>query len=123
MHNYVNSEKIQSPIEIKSRTARNWLYKLGFEYKDVRKDVFIDGHEQPDVIEDRKKFLNTMKDLEPYLVEFEEDGSIKTKEYPDDCAVGGDKRRPVIVITHDGCTFLANDGIWKTGTQIGDTFL
>ena len=123
MRDYVNLEGIQSPIEIKSRTARNWLHKLGFEYKDVKKDVFVDGHERPDVVEDRKKFLSTMKDLEPYLVEFEEDGSMKTKEYPDDCAVGGDKRRPVIVITHDECTFSANDGIRKAWTQIGDTFL
>ena len=44
------------------------------------------------MVEDREKFLNTMKDLEPYLVEFEEDGSIKAKNYPDDCAVGGDVR-------------------------------
>ena len=123
MRDYVNLEGIQSSIEIKSRIARNWLHKLGFEYKDVKKDVFIDGHERPNVFKDRKKFLSTMKDLEPYLVEFEKDGSMKTKEYPNDCAVGGDKRRLVIVITHDECTFLANDGIWKAWPQIGDTFL
>lgn len=123
MRDYVNLEGVQSPIEIKSRTARNWLHKLGFEYKDVKKDVFVDGHERPNVMENCKKFLSTMKDLEPYLVKFEEDGSIKTKEYPDDCAVGRDKRRPVIVITDDECTFSANDGIQKAWTRIGDTFL
>ena len=123
MRDYVNLEGVQSPIEIKSRTARNWLHKLGFEYKDVKKDVFVYGHERPDMVEDRKKFLSTMKDLEPYLVEFEEDGSVKTKEYPDDCVVEEDKRRPVIVITHDECTFSANDGIRKAWTRIGDTFL
>ena len=64
-----------------------------------------------------------MKDLEPYLVEFEEDGSMKTKNYPDDCAVGGNIRRPVIVITHDECTFSANDGIRRAWTRVGDTFL
>lgn len=55
-----------------------------------------------------------MKDLEPYLVEFKEDGSMKTKEYLDDYVVRGDKRRSVIVITHNEYTFSANDGIWKT---------
>lgn len=27
------------------RTAQKWLGKLGYEYKNVRKNVFIDGHE------------------------------------------------------------------------------
>lgn len=42
---YVNPESVPISIEIKSYTARNWLHKLDFEYKDVKKDVFIDGHE------------------------------------------------------------------------------
>lgn len=54
-----------------------------------------------------------MKDLEPYLVEFEEDGLMKTKNYLDNCVVGGDILRPIIVITHDKCTFSANDRIQK----------
>ena len=103
--------------------ARNWLHKLGFEYKDVKKDVFVDGHERPNVAEAREKFLNTMKDLEPYLVEFEEDESMKAKNYPDDFAIGGDLRCSVITITHDECTFSADDGIRKAWTRIGDTFL
>lgn len=111
MRDYVNPEGIQTSIEIKSRTAQNWFHRLGFEYKDIKKDVFVDGHEQSDVVEDRENFLKMMKDLEPYLVEFKEDGSMKAKSYPDDCAVGRDIRRPVIVITHDECTFSANDGI------------
>ena len=38
----------------------------------MRKDVYVDGHERPDVIEDRqKKFLNEMHQLSPYFVEFE----------------------------------------------------
>lgn len=71
----VNPEKIQSPVEIKLRTARKWLHKLGFEYKDVEKDVFVDGHEQPDMVEDCANFLNLKKNMEPYLVEFSEDGT------------------------------------------------
>lgn len=82
---------------------RNWLHRLGFEYKDVKKDVFVDGHERPDVVEDRKKFLHKTEELKPYLVEFNEDGTMKEKIYPADCAVGGSDRRPVIVITHDEC--------------------
>ena len=87
MKEYVNSKGISNPIKIKSRTARNWLYKLDFEYKDVKKDVFIDGHERPDIIQNRENFLKVMKELEPYLVEFNEDGTMKDKEYPLDCAI------------------------------------
>ena len=52
-----------------------------------------------------------MEELKPYIVEFNEDGAMKAKDYPVDSAVGGEERRPIIVITHDECTFSANDGI------------
>lgn len=64
-----------------------------------------------------------MKNLKPYQVEFEEDGSMKTKNYPDNCAVGSNIHQPVIVITHDECTFSANDEIQRAWTCVGDTFL
>ena len=35
---------------IRARTARNWLKQLDFDWKEVRKGVYIDGHERPDVI-------------------------------------------------------------------------
>lgn len=54
---YVNPEGIYTPITIWSRTVRTWLNKLGFEYKNVQKSVFIDRHERPDVVEDRSNFL------------------------------------------------------------------
>ena len=86
---------------------------MGFEYKDMKKDIFIDGHKRSDLVEDCKRFLNKMENLKPYLVEFNEDGTMKDKTYPLDCAIGGENRRPVIIITYDECTFLANDGICK----------
>lgn len=73
--------------------------------------------------EDYRKFLSTIKDLKPYFIEFKEDGSMKIPEYLDDCTVGRDKRCLVIVITHNECTFLANNGSWKAWTQIRDIFL
>lgn len=53
------------------------------------------------MVEDCKKFLNTMKNLEPYLVVFEEDGSIKIKKYLDDCAIREDKYCFVIIGTYN----------------------
>lgn len=36
---------------------------------------------------------------------------------------GGENRQPIIVITHNECTFSANDGVRKAWTREGDTFL
>ena len=123
LKDYVNSEEVEVPIEICSRTARTWLNKLGYEYKDVRKDVFIDGHERPDMVEDRANFLKVMEDLKPYMVEFEPDGTMKPKIYPINCVVEGSNRRLVIVITNDECTFSANDGVRQAWTKKRDTYL
>ena len=120
---YVSPEGIETSMVIRSRTARKWLGKLGYEYKDVRKDVFVDGHERANVVEDRKNFLKRLEELKPYIVEFEEDGIMKPKIYLANCAVGGDERQPIIVITHDECTFSANNGIRRAWTRKGDTFL
>lgn len=123
LRDYVNPEGIQSPVEIKSQTARRWLHKLGFGFKDVKKDVFVDGHKQPNVVEDRANFLKLMKDMEPYLVEFNADSTMKDKAYLPGCAVNNDNCRPVITITYDECTFSANDGIRKAWIQIREIFL
>jgi hypothetical protein len=110
LRDYVNPEGTSIPIKIRSRTARRWLNKLGYRYRSVGKDVFVDGHERPDVVEDREFFLKTLEELEPYLVQFDENGKILDKLWPKDCQVGGDDRRPIIVITHDECIFSSNDG-------------
>lgn len=111
--NYVNLEEIQSSIEIKSKIACNGLHKLGFVYNNIKKDIFIDKHKRPNVVENCKKFLNIMKDLEPYLVKFEEDRSMKTKKYLDNCAIGKYKGCFVIIIIHNKYIFFVNNEIWK----------
>lgn len=75
------------------------------------KDVFVDGHERLDVVEDRANFLKKMEELKPFLVEFSEDGTMKSKIYAFDCVVWVEDSRPIILITHDECIFLANNGI------------
>ena len=89
----------------------------------MRKNVIVDGHEQSDIVEDCINFLRRMKELKPYMVEFDENGAIKPKVYPSDCTVGGENRRLIIVITHNKCTFFANNGVRKAWTQKGDAFL
>jgi len=108
---------------ITSRTARRWLVKLGFTWGDVKKGIFFDGHEREDVVEYRKQFLEFIHGLLPYMVEFNENGSIEPKEYPENCHVGGPGRRPVILITHDESIFSANDGRRQAWMKKNHVFL
>jgi len=43
--------------KISEHCARRWLVKLGYELKEVRKGMYVDGHEREDVVEYRNKFL------------------------------------------------------------------
>lgn len=49
---------------ITERTAITWLKKLGYICKDVKKGLYIDGHERPDVVHAREKFLQEIKKYE-----------------------------------------------------------
>jgi hypothetical protein len=108
---------------IRSRTARRWLNRLGYNWQDVKKGVFLDGHERDDVVEYRQRFLQEMEGLLPYLVKFAEDGSMQEKTYPAGCIVGGPDRRPIVMITHDESIFSANDGRHQAWVKDGDTIL
>ena len=48
------------PRRVSVETARKWLHELGFDVLQMSKGVFIDGHEHPDVVESREKFLRKM---------------------------------------------------------------
>lgn len=61
------------------RKASRQLKKLGYEYKDIRKTVFLDGHEWSNVFDDYYIFLKKIEKLKPYIVEFKKDGAIKAK--------------------------------------------
>ena len=66
----------QSTRHIRARTARRWLKKLGFVYKDVKKDVYLDGHEREDVVKYRDEvFLKIWQEASRRFVVFKEDGS------------------------------------------------
>ena len=85
--------------------------------------MFINGHKRLDVIEDCKHFLKIIKELEPYFVEFDKTGQMILKVYPSNCEVGGDKRRPVIIIIHDKCIISFIDDLCFGWQKYEDTFL
>lgn len=87
MRDYVNLKGKQFLIEIKLQIVRKWLYKLGFEYKNIKKDIFIDMHQRSDIMGDYKRIFRKIEEHKLYLVEFNENGKIKDKIYLSDCVV------------------------------------
>ncbi|CAM9176473.1 unnamed protein product [Ectocarpus sp. 6 AP-2014] len=47
-----NKDEVVS-YEVTERTARNWLHKLGCEYRDMQSGLYFDGHDCEDVLEYR----------------------------------------------------------------------
>lgn len=47
--------------------------------------------------------------LLPYFIQFSEDSTIVSKEYPNDCIMGRPEKRQMIMIIHNKSTFSAND--------------
>ena len=58
----------QKHTSISERTSVNWLKRLGYSCKDVKKGIYHDGHERPDVIEARKKYLEQIAKYERYVL-------------------------------------------------------
>lgn len=75
-------------------------------YKEIYKNVFIDGYKQLDVMENRNCFLIKIEELKPYIVEFNKDSVIKIKNYPLSCTIREKEYYLVIIITYNECTFL-----------------
>ncbi|RPA76037.1 hypothetical protein BJ508DRAFT_213928, partial [Ascobolus immersus RN42] len=110
-------------LSLTERSARRWLNRLGFQWKDVRKNVYIDGHERFEVKEYRKEFLEKIKFLKPFFAYFE-DGHVKHPEGTAPFSIGNEGadgainlRRPIIPVTHDESTVNANDGIRQAWHQ------
>ena len=93
-----------------SRTAQKWLNKLEYKYEHVKKNLFIDGHEKPDVIKNQKNFLEIIEKLKPYLVKFDKIGQMILNIHPSDYKIKTDKYQPVIIIIYNKYTFSFNNG-------------
>lgn len=59
----MSSEEIRTPIVICSRTAWKWLDKLGYRYKNMCKDMFVNRDEQANVVKDCKNFFKKLEEL------------------------------------------------------------
>jgi hypothetical protein len=73
----LNRKKQNGHASLSSSAGIAWLHKLGFEWREVRKGVFIDGHEKSDVVEYREKeFLPKWAELSQRMPTWNTDGTI-----------------------------------------------
>jgi hypothetical protein len=113
----VNENAVRKTLD--SSTARRYLKKHGFRWKDLWKGLYKDGHEREDVMDYREnEYLPLMSELKPKMVEFSiEPGPPGAQEprrppliqahIPDTIQPG---ERPIVPTYQDESTYHSNDG-------------
>ena len=96
------------PCKISLETARLWLHHLAFEVLTVQKDIFIDGHDRPDVIDARKLFLRKMTKF-GFLHITNAPTEDAMKALPDVDAPTSERRSQTVVFFHGESTFMSNE--------------
>ncbi|CAN0452391.1 unnamed protein product [Pylaiella littoralis] len=56
-------EELAGTRGISRRTVHKWMQKLGFRWSRHHKCVYVDGHNRPDVVTDRRSFVELLKRL------------------------------------------------------------
>lgn len=116
---YIRLQEIDTLIVISLYTAWRWLYQLGYKYKDLYKDIFVNGHEQSNIVNNCKNFLKKIEEFKPYVMKFEKDDIMKLKVYPSSCIIKEDKCRPtIIIIPHDEYIFSINNGVQRVSVGL-----
>ena len=100
------------------RTARRWLLKLGWRLTELKKGVYMDGHERDDVVKYRNEiFLPLMEEYERRMRKFE---GAELKEIPPALK---DDEKEIIPQFHDESCFTANEYKAKAWLAAGQTIL
>jgi len=96
---------------ISENYARRWLKKLDYELTTVKKGIYVDGHECPDVVEYRKTFLVKIAENE-HLQNQYDDTTLDI--IPPSLPVNQRKHVP---IHHDESIFRPNELLQKVWTK------
>ena len=115
--NWINTELkahvgIDYDLSVSKQTAINWLVKLHFQFEEYRQgSAYVDGHERPDVVAYRTRFVEEIALWQKRMESFEGE-DMQTCISPD--LTNGVSK--IVLITQDECSFQAHDGkrhIWQ----------
>lgn len=108
LRKYINDElipqKVGVPGAISISTLWKYMCEWGYLYRKFGKDIFFDGHERPDVIEYRKAWALRMLQYKSFMTAFGEEDEVIEPVLADP------SQQKLVLVTHDECTFYANDG-------------
>lgn len=102
---------------ISENCARHWLKRLEYKLTTVKKGIYVDGHEQPDVVDYRKTFLNTIAENK-HLWNMYSDKDLEIIQPTINPGTGEWKHIPV---HHDESIFRSNElqqRVWATGGKM-----
>ena len=95
-------------------TAQRWLTKLRWRDGRKRNGMYLDGHEQADVVKYRKAFMAIQAEYEKHMVHYGNDGKIDS--IPNRFSVKQVVQFCLLLLTHDESTFFADDPCKTPGT-------
>ena len=99
---------------LSERTARRWLVKLGWRRTKLKKGVYMDGHERPDVVKYRQDdFLPKMASYERFMVQWIMEDTQTVRKDPE---LGPGEKR-IIPLFQDESSLHA--GEYKTNVWCG----
>jgi hypothetical protein len=102
---------------ISENCARHWLKRLGYELTTVKKGIYVDGHERPDVVDYHKTFLNAIAENK-HLRNMYDD---KDLEIIPPTLNPGTTEQKHIPVHHDESIFRSNElqqRVWVMGGKI-----
>ena len=107
LHSQLN---LRDAINVHERTAQKWLHYLGYAPTVYQQGLYFDGHERPDVVKYRARFLDEIASYQRRMFTYVGD-DLETAIHPE----LRDDERPIVLVTHDESCFSSNDGsktIW-----------
>jgi transposase len=108
LHLYFASQEFQAQHDIPKvpsvRTCRDYIHALDYRFEHQRKGCYADGHERPDVVEERdKRFIPSIMDLMERCQLYDRDGN------PFQGPQAWPNGLRVIIWWHDESIFYAHD--------------
>jgi hypothetical protein len=110
---YVATPEFQARLKVKKtiseRTARSWMKRMGYKWKNAKKGMYADGHEREDVVNYRQDvFLPRWRAFEAacrwWNKQGEEEGDAKERAF-----IARADGKIVVIWRHDESTYYAND--------------